>query len=99
MSEDNWKHRSEGMKCASCVFFVEKTVLTMPAPLCVQDPNIILQDASEFAESLIKPGKVIQVDVKSILGRCRKHAPTLNGWPTVFSTDWCGDHKIDEEKL
>lgn len=35
----------------------------------------------------------------TILGRCRKHAPTLNGWPAVFSTDWCGDHKLDENKL
>lgn len=33
------------------------------------------------------------------LGRCRKHAPTLDGWPAVFKTDWCGDHKLDEEKL
>lgn len=33
------------------------------------------------------------------LGRCRKHAPTLNGWPAVFNTDWCGDHKLDENKI
>lgn len=33
------------------------------------------------------------------LGRCRRHAPTLGGWPVVFETDWCGDHKLDEEKL
>ena len=33
------------------------------------------------------------------LGRCRKHAPVVQlGWPAVFSTDWCGDHKLDEEK-
>lgn len=32
------------------------------------------------------------------LGRCRRHAPciTVIGWPAVFETDWCGDHKIDE---
>ena len=30
------------------------------------------------------------------LGRCRKHAPTLNGYPAVFITDFCGDHKLDE---
>lgn len=30
------------------------------------------------------------------LGRCRRHAPTLNGWPAVFDEDWCGDHKLDE---
>ncbi len=36
-------------------------------------------------------------DVK--LGRCRKHAPTMNGYPSVFPIDWCGDHKLDENKL
>ena len=30
------------------------------------------------------------------IGRCRKHAPTLQGWPAVFVGDWCGDHKLDE---
>lgn len=33
------------------------------------------------------------------IGRCRRHAPTIQGFPAVFETDWCGDHKIDEEKL
>lgn len=34
-----------------------------------------------------------------VLGRCRRHSPTLGGWPAVFETDWCGDHKLDEEKM
>lgn len=33
------------------------------------------------------------------IGRCRKHAPTMNGYPAVFMTDWCGDHKLDENKI
>jgi len=33
------------------------------------------------------------------LGRCRRHAPTLNGYPVVFPTDWCGDHRLDENKV
>ena len=32
-------------------------------------------------------------------GRCRRHAPTMNGYPVVFDSDWCGDHKIDENKI
>lgn len=32
------------------------------------------------------------------LGRCRRHAPTMNGYPVVFPVDWCGDHKLDEMK-
>lgn len=33
------------------------------------------------------------------MGRCRKHAPTMGGYPVVFETDWCGDHKLDETKI
>jgi hypothetical protein len=30
-----------------------------------------------------------------LLGRCRRHAPVLGGFPVVVSeTDWCGDHKL-----
>ena len=32
------------------------------------------------------------------IGRCRKHAPTMEGYPVVFESDWCGAHKLDEEK-
>jgi hypothetical protein len=32
----------------------------------------------------------------SALGRCRRHAPTMNGFPVVWESDWCGDHKLDE---
>lgn len=32
------------------------------------------------------------------LGRCRRHAPTMNGFPAVYENDWCLDHKLDEEK-
>ena len=30
------------------------------------------------------------------IGRCRRHAPVANGagWPAVYPTDWCGDHKL-----
>ena len=33
------------------------------------------------------------------IGRCRRHAPTMSGFPAVFPHDWCGDHKLDETKL
>lgn len=38
------------------------------------------------------------IENDSAVGRCRKHAPTMNGYPVVFTTDWCGDHKLDENK-
>lgn len=33
------------------------------------------------------------------LGRCRKNAPTISGWPAIFELDWCGNHKLDENKI
>lgn len=30
------------------------------------------------------------------VGRCRRHAPTMGGYPVVYGSDWCGDHKLDE---
>lgn len=65
MSEDNWKHRSAGMVCASCMWYVYKEAEEKPKHL----------------------------------GRCRRHAPTMNGYPAVFGNDWCGDHKLDETKI
>jgi len=65
---DNWKHRSKGMLCGSCMFFVEKVTT------------------------------VTQKETH-IIGRCRRNAPTMNGFPAVFSDDWCGNHKLDEMKI
>lgn len=60
---DPWKHRTDHMKCKTCLWFVLKEVQN------------------------------------SRVGRCRRHAPTMNGYPVVFINDWCGDHKIDETKV
>ena len=62
---DPWAHRSDGMKCKTCMWFVPKS------------------------------GDKPAYD----LGRCRRHAPTMNGYPVVFVNDWCGDHKVDENKI
>ena len=35
----------------------------------------------------------------TIIGRCRRRAPELGGWPAVFVDDWCGDHKLDENRV
>ena len=64
MADDNWKHRSDGMRCKTCMFFVLK------------------ENTAD-----------VQV------GRCRRHAPTMNGYPVVFTGDWCGDHKLDENAV
>ena len=62
---DNWEHRSDNMKCKTCMSFVPKKIQ----------------------------------EVASHIGRCRKHAPTMSGFPVVFDKDWCGDHKLNEEIL
>ena len=67
---DNWKHRSSGMRCGRCMFFVEKIKM-----------------------------EIQQIEPVVLFGRCRRHAPTMNGFPAVFSTDWCGDHKLNEDKI
>lgn len=30
------------------------------------------------------------------LGRCRRHAPTMGGYPAIYESDWCGDHKLEK---
>jgi hypothetical protein len=38
-------------------------------------------------------------DVVQELGRCRRNAPTMRGFPAVFPVDWCGEHRLDENKI
>lgn len=61
---DPWAYRSSGMRCSSCMWFVQK----------------VGPSEKQF-------------------GRCRRHAPTMSGYPAVFGHDWCGDHKLDETKI
>lgn len=51
-----------------------------------------------FAVKLAKDNQK-PVDERGMLGRCRRHAPTMNGYPATFEADWCGDHKLDENKI
>ena len=78
MSNDQWQHRGSGMKCGTCMWFVEK-----PRPVPTETLN--KADYERF-------------DSRGALGRCRRHCPTMSGYPAVFQADWCGDHKLDETK-
>jgi hypothetical protein len=64
---DPWAHRSDGMKCRTCMWYVAKAA----------------------------PGHGALIVA---LGRCRRHSPTMNGYPVVYPTDWCGDHKLEAKK-
>jgi hypothetical protein len=68
VAPDQWVHRSAGMRCRTCMWFVPKHGT--------------------------QPLRADQDD----LGRCRRHAPAMNGWPVMFESDYCGDHKLDENK-
>jgi len=76
MDNDPWKHRSKGMKCATCMWYVQKGQPEPPADTAI-----------------------VHTTAPTVIGRCRRHAPTMNGYPAVFPNDWCGDHKVDETKL
>lgn len=45
--------------------------------------------------------KIPSVPVTAVpgFGRCRERSPTMRGWPAVFADDWCGAHKLDENKI
>lgn len=92
---DNWQNRSKGMRCGTCIVFAEK----IPAPffLSKQVPKEIEEKIAETVElGEFEPVRAVKA---KRLGRCRRHAPTLGGWPAVWSDDWCGDHKLDENKV
>ena len=68
MYNDPWKHRSQGMTCETCMWYVAK----------------------------VRTG---DNEGTMAIGRCRRHAPTMSGYPVVFPTDWCGDHKLNENAV
>ena len=71
-NKDPWVHRSSGMRCRTCMWFVMK----VPVPQTPQTEGY-----------------------SQMVGRCRRHAPSMNGYPVVYTNDWCGDHRIDENKV
>ena len=97
MATDPWKNRAKSLRCSMCIWFVEKKKLRAPAMVA----------ESSLSEGIeIRPGKIViedsvkQRETELIgIGRCRRHAPTMNGYPVVFTNDWCGDFKLSEEKL
>ncbi len=68
---DPWEHRSKGMQCTTCMWFVVK-------------------------KSPVERDEESRVGT---IGRCRRHAPTMNGYPVAFGIDWCGDHKLNENAV
>lgn len=89
MEKDLWKNRSDNMKCKTCMYFVPKIPF-----LGFPEEHITEDELSD--EELRKAASKSPV---YHLGRCRRHAPAMNGWPVMFVNDDCGDHKLDENKF
>lgn len=49
-----------------------------------------------YVPKLVKEGKT---EYLSGLGRCRANPPTMKGFVAVFESDWCGYHRLDENKI
>ena len=96
MSEDSWKHRSEGMKCKTCMWYVSKqpTVYVFAG-----DSGKVLDEMKPGEMRTLKKDEEVMTPIRRDIGRCRRHAPTMNGYPVVFKFDWCGDHRVDENKI
>ena len=73
------------------------THLQMADPWAHRGMGMRCRTCMWFAEKA--PRQTSDTSGKGQLGRCRKHAPTLNGYPAVFEADWCGDHKLDEGRV
>jgi len=56
----------------------------------------VKRDPWVHRSSMMSCGTCMWFVAKGALGRCRRHAPTMSGYPVVFPSDWCGDHKLDE---
>jgi len=87
---DPWKHRSESMKCKTCMWFCpKKQTINQVATMTDKD------------YSTLEEGEIHAVpDIEVVnLGRCRRRCPTMNGYPVVFVNDWCGDHKLNENTV
>ena len=73
---------------------------TVPAPAPQDDPwahrayGMRCRTCMFF---VVKQGS--RVGESGQLGRCRRNAPTMSGFPGVYEGDWCGEHKLDETKL
>jgi len=52
-----------------------------------------------FVPKVQLTGEQLEMETVTAVGRCRRNAPTMKGFPVVFSSDWCGEHKIDENKI
>lgn len=75
----------------------------IPDPWAHRSANMRCRTCMFFAPKIVVDREVLggtaTVKEVSAVGRCRRHAPTMGGYPVVYLNDWCGDHKLDETKV
>lgn len=87
INTDPWKNRVSCMRCKTCMWFVQKVWFVQKG----EKQPVSWVDAEKDG---IKAERKIKV-----VGRCRRHAPTMSGYPVCYEDDWCGDHRVDENKI
>lgn len=90
-NKDPWANRNKGMKCETCMYFVEKKS---------DETKLELGECGAFIPK-VSDGVITRVSLsvnKKLFGRCRRNAPTMKGFP-VYGDDWCGEHRLDENKI
>jgi hypothetical protein len=64
-------------------------------PWIHRSDTMLCRTCMYFVPKQVTPVKLGTIEI----GRCRRCAPTMKGFPIVFPTDWCGDHRLDENKV
>ncbi len=81
---DNWDRKTD-FHCDSCMFYVPKREHSSEAAIAIPISDLEFRIAKEGEKGIkISPDE----------GRCRRRAPTMQGFTVVYSNGWCGEHKI-----
>ena len=61
-------------------------------------PQVVTPQTDNWANRAI--GMVCDTCAYYTNTRCRRNAPVVqHGWPAVFRTDWCGQHKMTKDRI
>jgi len=99
---DPWIHRSTNMKCRTCMWFCPKALPPGTETVKWRYDSKIFRSGGKVEDTPRETNENIHRESDTpppIVGRCRRHAPSMNGYPVVFPDDWCGDHKLNEAAL
>jgi hypothetical protein len=95
----NFDSKTYGSGTAGATGYGYGITYTVPPPLYNPSDVAFKHDPwHKRSEGMICKTCMWNAAKKGKVGRCRRHAPTMGGYPVVYENDWCGDHKVDENK-